>query len=257
MVTNRSKLNSVFDEKILEKLTFDNDSLGKVGRNIMLFVALVSIIVALSRPVIPKGDVKIKSKSIDMMVALDVSKSMKAVDIYPDRLTFAKKQFNSFLDAFNEANVGVIAFSSDGFLVSPMTQDSDTLKYLVKNLSLESMSLKGTDIMIPIERAKEFLKDSKEKIVIIFTDGGDNKDFSKEIEKAKEYGISVYIYAVGTELGAPIKDNGEDIKDKNGNIVISKLNESIKELAMNTNGAYIVGSYKDNSVDLMVEDIKK
>lgn len=257
IVTNKNRLDSVFDPSILEKLTFDNDSLGRIGRNIMLFVALFSFIIALARPVFEKGDVQIKTKSIDMMVALDVSKSMQARDIYPNRLAFAKKQFGAFVDSFTEANVGVIAFSSEGFLVSPMTQDTSTLKYLVNNLSLDSMSLKGTNLMIPIEKAKEFLKDSNEKIVIIFTDGGDESDFSHEIEAAKEYGISIYIYAIGTQMGAPIKDVDGDIKDAKGNIVISKLNESIKPLALETNGAYIMGGYKDNSIPLMVEDIKK
>ncbi len=257
IVSNKSALDLYFDEKILEKLRFDNGTLGKIGRNIMLFVALIMMIVALARPVVEKGDVQIKSKSIDMMVALDISKSMMAGDIYPSRLAFAKKRFMEFVDSFAEANVGVIAFSSEGFLVSPMTQDSATLKYLVNNLSLDSMSLKGTNLLIPIEKGNDFLKESRDKIIIIFSDGGDKMDLSKEIEKAKAYKESIYIYAVGTPEGAPIIENGESIKDKEGNIVITKLNENIKNLAFETGGAYIVGNHEDNSIELLVKDIKK
>ncbi len=256
IVTHTNKLDSIFDEKILKKLRYDNDSLGRVGRNIMLFMALFFMIVALARPVFEKGEIKTKSKSIDLMVALDISKSMLATDFYPNRLEFAKKEFGVLLDNFPEANIGVIAFSSGGFLVSPMTQDGTTLKYLVDNLSLDSMSLKGTDMMIPIEKGNSFLKDKREKIIVIFSDGGDKKDFSDEIKKAKKYKESIYIYATATPLGSPIKESGEAIKDKNGNIVISRLNDAIKKLALETNGAYIIGDYKGESIKLMIDDIK-
>jgi len=257
IVSNKSALDTYFDEKILQKLRYENGTLGKIGRNILLFVALIMMIVALARPVVEKGDVQIKSKSIDMMVALDISKSMMAGDFYPSRLAFAKKRFVEFVDSFAEANIGIVAFSSEGFLVSPMTQDSSTLKYLVNNLSLDSMTLKGTNLLIPIEKGNAFLKDSKDKIIIIFTDGGDKTDFKKEIERAKEYGESIYVYAVGTAEGGPILEEGKAIKDKEGNMVITKLNESIKTLAFETGGAYIVGNHEDNSIELMVKDIKK
>lgn len=257
IVTNTSTLDRYFDAKILEKLRFENNTLGRVGRNILLFLALIMMIVALARPVHEKGEVQIRSKSIDIMVALDVSKSMMATDFYPSRLDFAKKRFVEFVDSFHEANIGVIAFSSEGFLVSPMTQDSTTLKYLVNNLTLDSMSLKGTNLRIPIEKGKAFLQDAKEKIVIIFTDGGDDESFEKEIALAKEYKESIYIYAVATAEGGPIKERGEAIKDSQGNIVITKLNEAIKQLAFESGGAYIEGNYEDDSITLMVEDIKK
>ena len=257
IISQKSALEVYFDEKILEKLRFDNHTLGKVGRNILLFIALMMMIVALARPVKEKGQVAIKAKSIDMMVALDVSKSMMAGDYYPSRLAFAKKRFLEFVDSFKEANIGVIAFSSQGFLVSPMTQDSTTLKYLVDNLTLDSMSLKGTNLFIPIEKGNAFLEKSKDKIIIIFSDGGDNEDFAQEIAKAKEYGESIYVYAVATPEGAPIKEKGEALKDSQGNIVISKLNEKIKALAFESGGAYIVGHYEDDSIEQMVADIKK
>jgi Ca-activated chloride channel family protein len=257
IMMQKSALESHFDKKVLEKLRFDNNALGKVGRNMMLFMALLLMIIALARPVKEKQDIEIQSKAIDMMVALDVSKSMMAGDFYPSRLAFAKKRFMEFVDSFKEANIGVIAFSSEGFLVSPMTQDSATLKYLVNNLSLDSMTLRGTDLLIPIEKGKAFLKKSKEKIIIIFTDGGDNQSFQEEIAKAKEYEESIYIYAVATPEGAVIKEGKEVLKDHQGNIVISKLNEGIKKLAFESGGAFIVGNYEDNSIALLVDDIKK
>ncbi len=256
IASNKSAVELYFDEKVLQRLRFDNDALGKVGRNMLLFAALIMMIVALARPVIEKRDITIASKSIDVMVAFDISQSMLAADIYPSRLAFAKRRFMELVENFKEANIGVIAFSSEGFLLSPMTQDSRMLKYLVHNLSLDSMSLQGTNLFIALQKGKEFLKDAKEKIVIIFTDGGDKSDFSKEIEMAKRYEESIYIYAIGTNKGAPILRNGEALKDKNGDIVITRLNRAIKELAFESGGAYIVGGYEDDSVKLLVKDIK-
>ncbi|HIP03401.1 MAG TPA: VWA domain-containing protein [Campylobacterales bacterium] len=257
IIIHKNNINAIFDEKMLEKLTFDNGSLGRMGRNFMLFIALFLMIIALARPAIEKGDVKIKSKKIDLLIALDISKSMLASDIYPNRLEFAKKKIYEFIDSFKEANVGVIAFSSEGFLVSPMTQDSATLKYLIGNLSLESLSTAGTNLLIPIQKGASFLKDSKQKIIIIFTDGGDNESFEKELEATKNANEHIYIYATATNGGAPITENGVSIKDKEGNIVITKLNEKIKTLAIESGGAYIVGGLKDDSVSILVEDIKK
>ncbi len=256
IISNKSALELYFDEKILQKLRFDNNALGRVGRNMMLFVALIMMIIALARPVIEKGEIAIQTKSIDILVALDISKSMLASDIYPTRLAFAKKRFMELVDYFTEANIAVIAFSSEGFLVSPMTQDSTTLKYLVDHLSLESMSVKGTNLWVPIEKGRTLLKEAKEKIIILFTDGGDGKSFSKEIKRAKAYGEHIYIYAVGTSKGAAIKEKGESIKDEKGNIVITRLNEKIKTLAFETQGAYIVGDHDDESIKLLVADIK-
>ncbi len=256
IIKKENDLNTIFDKEILEKLTFNSGGFTKRGRNFMLFIALSLIVIALSRPVIQKGEVQIKGKKIDMLIALDISKSMKAADIYPNRLEFAKKKIYDFIDSFEEANIGVIAFSSDGFLVSPMTQDGATLKYLIKNLSLESLSTTGTDLLIPIKKGKTFLKDSKQKIVIIFTDGGDNDSFEEELKAAKEADEHIYIYATATTGGAPILENKIAIKDKEGNIVISRLNQKIKTLAIESGGAYIVGGLKDNSIDLLVKDIK-
>ncbi len=257
IIKHKRNIDTIFDKDTLERLTFDDGGIGKVGRNLMLFLAFFLMIIALSRPVIEKGEVTIKTKSIDMMIALDISKSMLASDIYPNRLEFAKKKMGEFIDAFKEANIGVIAFSSEGFLVSPMTQDSTTLKYLINNLSLQSLSTTGTNLLIPIKKGESFLKKSKQKIVIIFTDGGDNEEFKKELEATQKTGVHVYIYATATNQGAPIQENGISIKDKEGNIVITKLNQKIKTLAIESGGAYIVGGFKDDSIELLVEDIKK
>lgn len=257
IVTGKSQIQTIFDEKILEKLTVDTDSLGRTGRNIILFGSLFMMIVALARPVLPKGEIEAASKSIDLLVALDISKSMLATDRYPNRLSFAKKKIYELLDKFKEARVGVIAFADDGFVVAPLTDDKNTLKFLIENLNTDALSTNGTNLLVPILKAKEFLEEDDQKILVIFTDGGDQEDFSEEIKAAKEAGISVYIYAVGTPQGAPIPYHGEALKDSKGNMVVTRLNPKIKALAIETGGAYIEGGYRDKSIDMIIRDIKQ
>jgi len=249
IVTNKNKLDLVFSEDVLKKIKYDGGGLGRVGRNIMLSLASFFMIMALARPAVEKGEVNVENRSLDILVALDISDSMKAKDIYPNRLSFAKEKFFEFLDLFKEANVGVVAFSSDVFIVSPKTDDFEAIKYLVNNLSIDSISSKGTNFMLPIKAAERILKDSPSKILLIFTDGGDQRDFSKEIEEAKRAKITVYIYAVGTKRGSYIKVGDRE--------VLVRLNESIKDLAKESGGAFVVGSYGEGDLKFLIEDIKE
>ncbi len=249
IVTNKNKLDLVFSEEVLKKIKYDNGGLGRIGRNIMLSLASLFMIIALARPAVEKGEVWVENKRVEMFAALDISDSMKAKDLYPNRLDFAKEKFFRFLDLFPQADVGVLAFSSDIFMISPRTEDFSVIKYLVKNLSTDSISTKGTNFLLPIEAAGKFLKDSPSKILLLFTDGGDKKDFSKEIKEALKYNLSVYVYGVGTKEGDYIK-----VGDRK---VLVRLNENIKDLAIKTKGAFIKGDYGDKDLELLIEDIKK
>ena len=257
IITGKSPIQTIFDEKILRRLTIDTDSLGRTGRNFMLFVAMLFMIVALARPVLPKAEITTAAKSLDLLVALDISRSMLATDRYPDRLTFAKRKLYELMEKFKEARIGVIAFADEGFIVAPLTEDKASLRFLIDNLNTDALSTNGTDLRIPIRKAAEMLEKDKQKILVIFTDGGDGSDFSEEIAEAKKAGVTVYIYAVGTKRGAPIPWHGENLKDDSGNIAISRLNDRIKALAIETGGAYIEGGYRDKSVDMIIRDIRQ
>ena len=257
IATNKSTLDRYYSKEVLKRLKISDGSIGQKGRNIFLFLALILMTIALARPVIPKGEVNVKSSTTDILLAIDVSKSMLADDMYPNRLEFAKKRAIEFMRSFNSARFGVVAFSNVGFLVSPLSEDIPTVEYLVKNLNTDSLNQKGTDLMTPLQLANKFLKNEKEKVLVIFSDGGDSKDFSKEIAYAKEHNIKVYIYAVGTKRGSTIKENGVVLTDKKGNIVITRLNGAIKELALKSGGAYIVGDYSGQSIKALEKAIKQ
>ena len=232
---NEDDLKKYFDSKLFKKMVVRGVS--KKTRKKFFLISLAMVILALSRPYIDNGNIEIKNRVSNLVVAFDISKSMFANDIYPNRFEFAKRKFFALLKYLKNTQVGVIAFSSRAFLVAPLTEDFSSLKYLVSHIGFDYISLKGTNIMAALEATNKLLKDSK-KALLIFTDGGDKKDFSKEIEFAKENGIKVFIYAIGTKKGGVMKINNKVVRDKNGNVVIVHINPLIKSLAKQTGGFY-------------------
>jgi Ca-activated chloride channel family protein len=245
-----------FDKKLFKKLYQHKGSIPKLARDLLFISALALSIVAFARPIIQKGEIKVKSSDIDLIVGFDISQSMFANDIYPDRFSFAKLKFDNLLNDLNDARVGVIGFSSKAFLISPLTKDFSTLKYLVKNMKLDYVSLKGTSIMSALEVTNNLLDKSKKKALLLFSDGGDKKDYSKEIAYAKEHSINLFVYAIGSQKGGVIKTKDGILKDKNGDIVVVKRNDAIKELAIKSGGAYLEGSLKNNDISALAKSIK-
>jgi Ca-activated chloride channel family protein len=222
------------------------------------------MIIALSRPVIDNGEIKVKSSFINTVVAIDMSKSMFSDDVYPSRFEFAKKKFMDMLMYIKNTKVAIIGFSSQTFLISPLTQDYHSLKYLTTNLSIDNLTLKGTDILNTLKTTNELFESEQKdglslnqnKILILFTDGGDSKSFDDEIEYAKAHNISVYIYNIGTSKGGVIKDTkGDILKDDKNNIVVTKINTYIKELALKSGGAYLEYSLDSKDIKMITANI--
>jgi len=244
-----------FSQEMLKELI-----VGKNKKNIKLIYLLISfifLVIALARPVINNIPIKIPQSNINIVVAFDISASMKCEDIYPTRLDFSKNKFNIMLESLTNQKVGLIGFSSRSFLISPITSDYNTLKYLLANLNQNVVNIQGSHILESLETTNELLKDSKHKALIVFTDGTDENDFDDSIKYAQDNNIKVFIYATATAKGGVIpKENGEIQKDQDGNIVITSLNSNIKELALQSDGAYLEYSARKNDISEFVNLIK-
>ena len=252
-----ASLSHYFDAAILKKLQLSESFLNPVLRNVLFLTASALMIIALARPYIDNGEIKVKSSTIDIMAAFDISRSMFANDVYPNRLELAKKKFKAFSDDVQEAKIGVVGFSSRAFLVSPLTEDFSTLDYLVKNMNLDSVTLRGTSVMNALEVTNDLLKESEKKALLLFSDGGDAEDFDKEIAYAKKHNIVVFVYNIGTRKGGVIPDEKGALTDKKGDIVVVRLNEKIKELALQSGGAYMEYSLKSNDIDALAQAVKQ
>ncbi len=246
-----------FDAEILKKLQLSDSFLSPAVKNSFLLLSTALMIVALARPYIDNGEIKVSSSTIDVMAAFDISRSMFANDVYPNRLALAKKKFHEFCGDFQEAKIGVIGFSSRAFLISPLTEDFATLDYLVGNMNLDSVTLRGTSVMNALEATNDLLKEGEKKALILFSDGGDSENFSKEIAYAKRHNIVVFAYNIGTTKGGVIPDKKGALTDKNGDIVVVRLNEKIKTLALQSGGAYMEHSLKTNDIDALAQAIKQ
>jgi len=254
--TKGDALGSIFSKEVRARVELKRRGISKRVRSLLMLLSIALVIVALARPQIDNGEVKVKSSFINVIAGIDMSKSMFANDIYPTRFAFAQQKFLTALSHFKNAKVALMGFSSQTFLISPLTQDFNSLKFLTKNMRPEYLSLAGTDILATLSSANEMFGEEKKKIVLLFTDGGDQKSFEKEIRYAKEHNIVVYIYNIGTTKGGVIKEENGVLKDKEGNIVVVKRTDNIKQLALETGGAYMNYSFSKNDIKRLVDTIQ-
>ncbi len=244
-----------FSSNMLDKII-----IGKSQKKLnfgLLIGSFILLIIAVARPIIENKPIKIPQSSVNIVVAFDISKSMLCEDVYPSRLDFAKNKFNNLLSNLKDEKVGALGFSSRAFLVAPITNDYPTLKYLINNINLEYVTVKGSSVMEALVSTNELLKSSAKKALIVFSDGTDSDSFEDEIEYAKENKIKVFVYAIATKKGGVIKlKDGGIQKDGSGNIVVTRLNENIKELAFASDGAYLEFSTSANDIKRFVVAIK-
>ena len=256
LIKTSTKNEALFSDDILEKIVDSSRFSTKKTKEIFIISSLIFSLVALSKPYIKGQELEIKSSSYELIVGFDISQSMKCDDLYPTRLEFAKNKFATLLRVIKEAKIAIVGFSSQAFLIAPTTSDYDSLRFLVKNLDTGFISLKGTSILSAMQAANDLYdKANKNKALLLFTDGGDEDNYNKEIEYAKQNNIKVYIYATATKKGGVIKDENGILKDSDGNIVVLKLNENIKKLAIKSGGAYLNNSYSKDDIKLLTDNI--
>ena len=256
LLTQKESQANFFSAEVIKKLSVSSNTLTLKVRNVLFFIISVLIIIALAEPVIKDGKVEVKEKSADIMIALDISDSMLATDVYPNRLKLAKQKALEFLHLAPNERIGVIAFAKNSYLVSPLSFDHDAVKFLLSKLDTTSITEQGTNIMSMLQVVSKSVKNDAKKYILLFSDGGDSHNYSKEIAYAKKQGIVVFVLGMGTKQGAPIKmKNGEFIK-QNGKIIISKLNENIANLAIKTGGVYITNVNSDKDVKAMLKEIE-
>ena len=237
-----------FSAGMLEKVLIGKEK--KKINFLLLSLSFIFLIFALAKPIVQNKPIELPKESLDIIVAFDISKSMLSSDVYPTRLQFAKNKFFTLLKESKDEKIGVIGFSSSAFMVAPLTNDMATLKYLVTNLSNEFISAQGSSSFEALKSTNQLLEKANKKALILFTDGTDSKDFTKEIEYANDNNIKVFVYAIATQKGGVIKEKDAVLKDSNGNIVVTRLNENIKELALQSGGAYL--EYSTNSDDIKI-----
>ncbi len=247
-----------FSASVLDKILIQGDTLGTKGRNTLILLALFLFIIALARPIMNQKELKVQTHSKNLIIAIDISRSMRANDIYPNRLEFVKNKLNTLIDGLKETNIGIIAFARNAFLVSPLTSDKKSLKFLLSYLDSDIVSVQGTNIANALSQtAKMFVKGGVRDVFLI-SDGGEREDVKKAIDEAKRHELKVSVMVVGSGKGGSVRlENGELLKDRSGRIVITKRNESLKELALKSGGVYIKEFGGGGGVKLLENSLKE
>ena len=256
IITKKSSFDKYFSKEVLEKLSLSNQYFSSKTRNIILFISLLFMIIALARPVSNEKVHNSKQELNAVVIAIDISKSMLANDIVPTRLEFAKKKLLDIIARSKTNAIAVVLFAKSSFILSPITQDFTSLKILIENLDTGMNFDNGTNIYSTLETTKKLLRNFKNKNLIILSDAADKKDFKEEIEFANKNNINIYVIATATKNGAAIKlKDGNYLVDNKGNIVTVRLNENIKSLSLETKGAYINYTLDSNDITQILNEI--
>ncbi|RXK13109.1 hypothetical protein CP965_04725 [Halarcobacter mediterraneus] len=256
ILTNKNKFEKYFTKETLSKLSIKNSYMTKTTRNTLLFIALFLMTIALARPVANEKNQKFEQEAVSMAIALDVSKSMLATDLPPNRLVFGKRKILEIIDYAKQNSIAIILFAKSSFILSPVTQDYNSLKILIENIDTGMNFDNGSNIFSTLEASNKLLKDYESKNLLILSDGGNQNDFSKEIEYANKNNINIYTLALASDDLTPIKLNdGNFLTDNKGSIVTVKLNENIKNLSLNTNAAFIKYSLSNSDIKQLIDEI--
>ncbi len=201
-------------------------------------ITFIFIVIALSRPVIEQEPLKNKELLNDVIIAVDLSYSMQATDREPTRLARAKILLKELLKKSRHNRFGVIGFTTNAIILSPLSNDAELLVHLFEMLDEKLIMTKGSAIMPALKLARK-MSHAKELSVVIFSDGGDKISYKEETLYAKEHALRVNVFMLASQSGSTIRlESGALLKDKNGDIVISRENKHIKLLSDTTGGIY-------------------
>jgi Ca-activated chloride channel family protein len=259
----RKKQKEFGDLELLKKLSPEKSLFKPVLKFSIVLLGLICLIIGLINLKMGTKVEKVKRQGIDIVFAVDVSKSMLAEDVAPNRLEKSKQLVSQLINQLGSDRIGIIAYSGSAFPVLPMTSDYGVAKMFLQSMNPGMISSQGTSIDQAIDLASvKFFnkKDKTNKLLIIISDGEDHSDNAENAaEEAQKLGIKIITVGVGTEKGGPIplKRNGivESFQRDNDNqVVITKRNaEVLSKIAKGSKGGYIDG----NSTKLVLDYVKK
>jgi Ca-activated chloride channel family protein len=233
-----------------------------LAKFIILNLAFVFVIIGLANPQIGSKLEEMKRKGVEIIIALDVSNSMMAEDIKPNRLERAKRTVSQLIDKLHGDKVGLVVFAGKAYVQMPTTTDYRAAKMFLSSISPGIVPVQGTVVSEAIDLGlNSFTKDNeKNKVLLVITDGENHEeDAIAKAEEAAKLGVKIYTIGMGLPKGTPIPvmdryGRTDYRRDKNGEVVITKLNESfLQEIAATAGGSYIPAT----RLDELVNDFKK
>jgi Ca-activated chloride channel family protein len=252
-------------EAILERLAEHASRQKRLSKFILILCAVALILVALANPQVGTRFEEVKQEGVDIFIALDVSLSMKAEDIKPNRLEKAKFEIRNLITRLAGDRIGLIVFAGEAYTQFPLTTDYSAANLFLDVVDVDVAPVPGTSIGAAAERAMESFdfKETTTKVLVVITDGenteGDAFETASEVAKK---GILIYTIGLGSPTGSPIPiynaaGTQTDFKrDRSGAVVVTKLDEvSLEKIAAAGNGKYFRGTNAQDELDEIYKDI--
>lgn len=253
--------------ELIKKLTQSISRHRQLGKVALIILSVVFMILAVARPQIGTKLEEVKREGVDILVAIDVSLSMKAEDIKPNRLEKAKHMVSNIIDLLQGDRIGLIAFAGDAFVQCPLTLDYGAAKMFLDIMDSDLLPTPGTAIGAAILKAVQTFdeRERKHKVLILITDGEDHEgEPLKAAEIAEKEGVVIYTVGIGSVQGVPIPiydQFGRNIgykKDRDNQVVTSKLDEvTLEKIALQTGGKYYRASGGESELKKIYEEISK
>ena len=257
----RNRIRKFGDEKLVSQM-MPSYSKSKVWVRLVLFsIGFFFFVIGLSRPQIGARLKEQEIKGAEIIIAIDVSNSMLAEDYSPNRLERAKLAVSRLVDKLRDDRIGLVIFAGTSFVQLPVTTDYVSAKMFLNSIDTGSIPIQGTALGDAITTCiRSFSAQSdKSRAIILITDGENHEDDPVAAAKqAAEMGIKVFTIGVGSPEGKPIPMNGELLKDKDGEIVVSRLDETVlQEISAEGNGAYVRAGNSEFGLNPIIDDLRK
>ena len=261
----KSLLKRFGDRTIVERLVASLDDSKRLVKRLCLLLSVFFIILALAQPHFKEKEVQMERRGMNIMIALDVSDSMLAQDITPNRLAKAKLELSTLIDQLKQDRIGIIAFAGEAFIQCPLTLDKSAVKLFLNTANPNLIPTPGTAIGSAIRVAVEAFdkKDKDFKVLILLTDGEDHESRPLEAaQAAAKEGVRIFTIGLGTQDGSTLPTaslSGEKgfRKYRGGEVVLSKLDEGLlRQIAQETGGAYYRASRSEAEVQQIVNRIR-
>ena len=262
----KRKLRQFGNQEIVKRLMPNVSKTLPIVKFVLYSFAMVSLLIGLANLQFGTKLEEVKREGIDLMIALDVSNSMLAEDLSPNRLERSKRAIYQLIEKLHNDRLGIIVFAGEAYVQLPITTDYSSAKLFLETIGTDIVPTQGTSIGSAINLAMESFdfENGTSKSIIVITDGESHEDDGKTAaSSAASEGVTVHTIGMGSEKGGPIPvyKNGAQVdfrKDNTGNTVVTRLNENmLKEIATAGNGSYVRANNANAGLNIIMEQIDK
>jgi Ca-activated chloride channel family protein len=262
----KRKQTELADSALLTQINPNQSNRKSVIKQVFQLIGLTALVIALMNPKIGTRLETVTRKGVDVVFAIDVSKSMLAEDVAPSRILKAKQILSKAIDELVNDRIGIIVYAGKAYAQLPLTTDYTAAKMFLRTIDTDMVPTQGTDIGNAVEMALSYFESGKEqnRVLFIISDGESHEEGALEASQlASENGIIINAIGLGTLQGGPIPIKRNGIikgykKDRSDNVVVTKMDpEMLQQLALNTDGAFIDGTYTKETITFIKDALSK